>query len=64
MGQAASNILLSDDGSYDWFKSYSELKPLIRSLIPDQNARILVLGCGNSTLSDDVSWSHESLKVL
>lgn len=27
---------------------------MIRELIPDKNARILMLGCGNSKLSEDV----------
>ncbi|KAJ7717115.1 S-adenosyl-L-methionine-dependent methyltransferase [Mycena maculata] len=42
------------DASFDWFKSYSDVAPLLRSLIPRKDARILMLGCGNSTLSQDM----------
>ena len=47
----------SDDGSFDWFKSYSDISHIIHELIPDKSARILVLGCGNSKLSEEVSCS-------
>ncbi|SOV07900.1 related to SEE1 - probable lysine methyltransferase [Ustilago sp. UG-2017a] len=36
---------------FDWFKTYSDLQPLFDELIPDRSSRILMLGCGNSTLS-------------
>lgn len=39
---------------FDWFKSYTDLQPLIHDLIPDRQARILMLGCGNSTLSKEM----------
>ncbi|KAJ7117447.1 hypothetical protein C8R44DRAFT_879008 [Mycena epipterygia] len=38
-------------GAFDWHKSYSDIEPLLRELIPRKDARILMLGCGNSTLS-------------
>ncbi|KAH9920813.1 S-adenosyl-L-methionine-dependent methyltransferase [Amylocystis lapponica] len=44
----------SDNASYDWFKSYADVADIIRELIPDKTARILMLGCGNSTLSEDM----------
>ncbi|KAF7308262.1 Methyltransf-25 domain-containing protein [Mycena chlorophos] len=44
----------ASDASFDWFKSYADLAPLIRDLIPDKNAKVLMLGCGNSTLSQDM----------
>ncbi|THH18050.1 hypothetical protein EW146_g2868 [Bondarzewia mesenterica] len=44
----------SDGASFDWFKKYDEVAPFIREAIPDKNARILMLGCGNSTLSEDM----------
>nr|GAT49627.1 predicted protein [Mycena chlorophos] len=44
----------ASDASFDWFKSYADLAPLIRGLIPDKNAKVLMLGCGNSTLSQDM----------
>ncbi|EST09228.1 hypothetical protein PSEUBRA_001182 [Kalmanozyma brasiliensis GHG001] len=36
---------------FDWFKTYEDLKSLFDELLPDREARILMLGCGNSTLS-------------
>ncbi|KAI0701472.1 S-adenosyl-L-methionine-dependent methyltransferase [Cytidiella melzeri] len=44
----------SEDSSFDWFKSYADVADIIRELIPDKNARILMLGCGNSKLSEDM----------
>jgi len=41
-------------GTFDWFKSYEDVAHLLRPLLPDKTARILILGCGNSTLSEDV----------
>lgn len=43
-----------DDASFDWFKSYADIADLMRGLIPDKNARILMLGCGNSKLSEEM----------
>ncbi|KAF7309177.1 Methyltransf-25 domain-containing protein [Mycena kentingensis (nom. inval.)] len=43
-----------DDASFDWFKSYADIAPLLQELIPSKDARILMLGCGNSTLSQDM----------
>ncbi|KAK0489089.1 S-adenosyl-L-methionine-dependent methyltransferase [Armillaria novae-zelandiae] len=44
----------SDAGSFDWFKKYSDIADLLRELIPDKRSKILMLGCGNSTLSEDM----------
>ena len=40
--------------TFDWFKSYKDVAHLLRAALPDQSVRILMLGCGNSTLSEDV----------
>jgi hypothetical protein len=40
--------------TFDWFKSYKDVAHLLRTALPDQSVRILMLGCGNSTLSEDV----------
>lgn len=45
----------SDDSSFDWFKSYADVADIFREIIPDKNARLLMLGCGNSKLSEEVS---------
>ncbi|KAF8836736.1 S-adenosyl-L-methionine-dependent methyltransferase [Paxillus ammoniavirescens] len=44
----------SSESSFDWFKSYGDLASHIRPLIPDKGAKILILGCGNSTFSEDM----------
>ncbi|KAK7685639.1 hypothetical protein QCA50_010983 [Cerrena zonata] len=44
----------SEEDSFDWFKTYSDIAPIIRELVPDKNARILMLGCGNSKLSEEM----------
>ncbi|KAJ2782698.1 hypothetical protein H4R18_002124 [Coemansia javaensis] len=42
------------DSAFDWFKTYADLKPLLAERIGSKDARILMLGCGNSTLSSDM----------
>ncbi|KAI0769193.1 S-adenosyl-L-methionine-dependent methyltransferase [Irpex lacteus] len=44
----------SDDSSFDWFKSYGDVADIFREIIPDKNARLLMLGCGNSKLSEEM----------
>nr|VWO98231.1 Type III effector protein (Skwp 4) [Ganoderma boninense] len=44
----------SEETSFDWFKSYKDIADIMRELIPDKSSRILMLGCGNSTLSQDM----------
>ncbi|PBK72505.1 S-adenosyl-L-methionine-dependent methyltransferase [Armillaria solidipes] len=44
----------SDVRSFDWFKKYSDIADLLRELIPDKTSKVLMLGCGNSTLSEDM----------
>ncbi|KDR80619.1 hypothetical protein GALMADRAFT_222214 [Galerina marginata CBS 339.88] len=43
-----------DKESFDWFKSYADLADLIHELIPNKSSRIIMLGCGNSRLSEDM----------
>ncbi|KAG9312858.1 S-adenosyl-L-methionine-dependent methyltransferase, partial [Chiua virens] len=42
------------DTSFDWFKSYADIATYIHPLINDKNARILMLGSGNSKFSEDM----------
>ena len=49
--------------TYDWFKCYEDVAHLLRPIIPDKTARILILGCGNSTLSEDVRVSALSVYI-
>ena len=39
---------------YDWLVKYDELEQYLSAHLTDRNARILVLGCGNSTFSSDL----------
>ncbi|KAJ8694927.1 hypothetical protein PTI98_007561 [Pleurotus ostreatus] len=43
-----------EDSSFDWFKSYGEISSTIHDIIPDRAARILMLGCGNSKLTEQM----------
>jgi hypothetical protein len=43
-----------EDVTFDWFKRYEDVAHLLRPVLLDRTARILMLGCGNSTLSEDV----------
>ncbi|GEM11472.1 endothelin-converting enzyme, metalloendopeptidase [Rhodotorula toruloides] len=44
----------ADDASFDWCKSYRDIRHLVHRFIPRKDARIVMLGCGNSTLSRDM----------
>lgn len=44
----------SDGTTFDWFKSYDDVADMFRELIPDKASRILMLGCGNSRLSEQM----------
>ncbi|KAF8074922.1 S-adenosyl-L-methionine-dependent methyltransferase [Lyophyllum atratum] len=52
-----------EDAHFDWFKSYADLAPFIRDLIPDKESRILMLGCGNSQLSEEM-WEDGYKRVV
>ncbi|KIJ55653.1 hypothetical protein M422DRAFT_151736 [Sphaerobolus stellatus SS14] len=41
------------DASFDWFKSYSQIEDFIKEFVKPGD-RILMLGCGNSTLSEEM----------
>jgi len=43
-----------EEATFDWFKRYEDVAHLLRPVLPDKTARILMLGCGNSTLSEDM----------
>lgn len=48
------NVRREAETTFDWFKSYKDVAHLLRAVLPDKMARILMLGCGNSTLSENV----------
>ena len=39
---------------FDWLEDFYSLKPLLYDLIPDKSSRILIIGCGNAPLSEDM----------
>lgn len=47
----------ADQGSYDWCKTWKDLREAVMPLLPDNSVRILQLGCGNSTLSQDSEFA-------
>ncbi|XP_047982893.1 EEF1A lysine methyltransferase 4 [Salvia hispanica] len=40
-------------GSFDWYQRYSALRPFIRKYI-HPNSRVLMIGCGNAVISEDM----------
>lgn len=44
--------------SFDWFKTYEDLKPLLSQHIASKDARILMLGCGNSSMLEIDSFER------
>ncbi|CAG8639306.1 6868_t:CDS:2, partial [Ambispora gerdemannii] len=40
--------------TFDWFKTYKDLKPLFNVHLTHNSPKILMLGCGNSTLSENL----------
>ena len=53
----------SEEESFDWFKSYTDVADILRGLIPNKNSRILMLGCGNSKLSEDVRTGFFTIRA-
>ncbi|KAK3138868.1 hypothetical protein QOZ80_5AG0374490 [Eleusine coracana subsp. coracana] len=41
-------------GFFDWYQTYPALRPLLRARVP-ASSRVLMLGCGNSLLSEDMA---------
>ncbi|KAH7667113.1 Endothelin-converting enzyme 1 protein [Dioscorea alata] len=39
--------------SFDWYQRYSALRPFVRKFVPT-SSRILMAGCGNSVMSEDM----------
>lgn len=47
------NRYRQDNGPFDWYQQYSGLAPLFHLYIPKRH-RILMIGCGNAVLSEDM----------
>ncbi|XP_010523660.1 PREDICTED: methyltransferase-like protein 13 isoform X1 [Tarenaya hassleriana] len=44
---------VQEASSFDWYQRYSSLRPFVRSFIPT-SSRVLMVGCGNSLMSEDM----------
>jgi DNA polymerase III delta prime subunit len=42
------------DTTFDWFKDFGPLKDIFTRFIPDSTASIVMLGCGNALLSEQM----------
>ena len=40
--------------AFEWYGSWADIAPLVDAVVGDRAAPLLVLGCGNSTLSEDM----------
>lgn len=50
---------------FEWYLSFEALHAFLSEIIPSCESRILELGCGNSTLSNDLSLSgYESITAI
>ncbi|KAI3977285.1 hypothetical protein MKX01_030911 [Papaver californicum] len=48
------NRYTQDPGPFDWYQKYPALSPLLHLYVPQHN-RLLVIGCGNAAISEDMA---------
>nr|XP_009393890.1 PREDICTED: methyltransferase-like protein 13 isoform X2 [Musa acuminata subsp. malaccensis] len=48
-----ARYLADGSASFDWYQRYSALRPFVRKYVP-VSARVLMVGCGNAVLSEDM----------
>ena len=44
----------AEEEEYEWLVDYSDVEALLKDVLADRRARILVIGCGNSSFSADL----------
>ncbi|KAJ4457918.1 putative protein kinase domain protein [Paratrimastix pyriformis] len=44
-----------DSQPFEWYQKYTALKPLLDQAFPDKNGPILMVGCGNSRMTEDMN---------
>ncbi|KAL9424357.1 hypothetical protein AB3S75_036275 [Citrus x aurantiifolia] len=44
---------VQEGGSFDWYQRYSALRPFVRKYVPT-SSRVLMVGCGNALMSEDM----------
>jgi len=49
------NERYQEEEEYDWLGTYDAVKSLISEFVSERKNKILMLGCGNSTLSKKVN---------
>ncbi len=50
MFSVKGNECYQEEEEYDWLGTYDAVKSLIAEFVSEQKNKILMLGCGNSTL--------------
>ncbi|XP_015881551.1 uncharacterized protein LOC107417449 isoform X2 [Ziziphus jujuba] len=45
---------IQEGGSFDWYQRYVALRPFVRKYI-STNSRVLMVGCGNAVMSEDMA---------
>ncbi|KAI4339078.1 hypothetical protein MLD38_024059 [Melastoma candidum] len=50
----ARYVAEAEMGHFDWYQRYSALRPFGRCYVPDFSSPILVVGCGNALMSEDM----------
>jgi SAM-dependent methyltransferase len=60
--QLAHDLLFREE-SYEWFKGYEELKPILSFYIKKEH-KILIVGSGNSELSAKLYDDYNGLEVV
>jgi len=53
-----------EDYPFDWLFGYAEVSPTIHHLLPDKNAKILMLGAGNAPFSPDLYIEGHYNKIV
>jgi hypothetical protein len=48
----------TDESSFDWFKMYDHIKDLINRFIPNKETKIVILGCGDLSQSQNGNQLH------
>ncbi|GMI95750.1 hypothetical protein like AT3G60910 [Hibiscus trionum] len=48
-----SRYIQEAGGAFDWYQRYSSLRPFVRLYVPT-SSRVLMVGCGNALISEDM----------
>ncbi|KAF8398344.1 hypothetical protein HHK36_017271 [Tetracentron sinense] len=45
---------VQEAGPFDWYQRFFALRPFVRKFIPSSSSRVLMVGCGNAVMSEDM----------